>query len=432
MAARSSQGSAALLEAFLAQSEDAMKNRQNDRALEVIKLAKTEADKMPSTPSGVQLLMRLGALCEQLDQRSCADNAYTRSLDDSRRLFGDRTTQVGAALRALAGHNASSDRCEDARAQYKELLAMTDDTDEKGNILSQLAFVDSWCQFPEDTQEDHDSRSVEAAALLEQALKMKEALHGKNNPEVLALAVQLGQLRNMTQDYQGAIVALERLVDAGGNPLFDPDHVLSLLGRSYAATGNLEKAEMEYGQWVKLREGAVGRDHPACQEPLEHLATVFTREGKYHEAEGAWHRVREICENELRVHPQARMRTIPSCVDALEGLGSLAAKQKRYSEAERLLNQALSLGKEGPTSGRRGTLLALARLYADRKQVEKADSFYRRRIQAGITDPSTLMEYVEFLKRNHRDAEADKVLADAKEFVAAFEKRTGRSVLHPE
>jgi tetratricopeptide (TPR) repeat protein len=89
------------------------------------------------------------------------------------------------------------------------------------------------------------------------------------------------------------------------------------------------EAEPLYQHSLRIREQALGPDHPDVAKPLQGLASIYSEQGKYAEAEPLYHRALHIREQKLGPdHPSTR--------EIVRNYAGLLRKVGREAEAREL------------------------------------------------------------------------------------------------
>jgi tetratricopeptide (TPR) repeat protein len=181
---------------------------------------------------------------------------------------------------------------------------------------------------------------AEATPPSERALALAERQVGPDNPVVIALLDNLGELyrrQNRFADaervYRRALSIRERTQGANHKDVGDALNRLAALldnQRRYA------DAEPLYRRSLAIREATLGPNHPDTVPALNGLANLLYAQGRYGEAEPLYRRVVAIREKALG----------PNHVDVALALNNLAQLQKmqgRLAEAEPLFKRALAI-----------------------------------------------------------------------------------------
>ncbi len=154
-----------------------------------------------------------------------------------------------------------------------------------------------------------------AETLFQQALD-------KGVEESAEAAYQLGVLAESQIDYLKAkeyyAKALQLQAD---NPLY-----LNALGNLQRTLGLYQKAQLHLEEARKIRETALGPDHPNVAANLNNLAALYETQGKYAEAEPLYHRA-------LKIDEKALGPDHPDVATDLENYAVLLRKTGREAEA---------------------------------------------------------------------------------------------------
>jgi tetratricopeptide (TPR) repeat protein len=161
-----------------------------------------------------------------------------------------------------------------------------------------------------------------------------------------------------------------------------PDHPyvatsLNNLAALYYAQGNYDAAESLYQRALRILETALGPEYPNVAQSLNGLALLYAEQGNYDEAEPLYQRALRILETALG--PEH-----PNVAQSLNGLALLYAEQGNYDEAEPLYQRALriletALGPDHPDVAT--SLNNLAALYYDQGNDDAAESLYQRALR---------------------------------------------------
>ncbi|CAK8720995.1 MAG: CHAT domain-containing protein [Candidatus Electronema aureum] len=173
-----------------------------------------------------------------------------------------------------------------------------------------------------------------------------------------------------------------------------PDTLTSInnLATFYTLQGHYSNAEPLLKQALRLREKVLGRKHPATLTSINNLATLYKSQGRYNEAELLYKQVLQLSEKILGMEH-------PDTIVYMTGLPVLYQLQGRYSEAEPLCKQTLQLsekvlGKEHPY-----TILSisnLGQLYQSQSRYSEAEPLLKQALRLrekvlGRKHPDTLI-----------------------------------------
>ena len=175
------------------------------------------------------------------------------------------------------------------------------------------------------------------------------------------------------------------------------------------------EAEAFYQHSLRIKEQALGPDHPDVAYTLTNLANLYNDQAKYAEAEPMY-------QSALRIWEQALGSDHPNVALALNGLANLYEEQGKYAEAEPLYQRALriyeqALGPEHPQVAY--PLDGLANLYYKQGKDNKAEPLYQRALHIweqalGPNHPLTrevVQDYAMLLRKMGRESEASELEA---------------------
>jgi tetratricopeptide (TPR) repeat protein len=183
---------------------------------------------------------------------------------------------------------------------------------------------------------DAKARYAEAEPLYRRALKIDEASHGPDHPNV---ATDLGNLAQLLR-----------------------------------ATNRLAEAEPPYRRALKIDEASYGPDHPDVARDLNNLAELLNATDRRAEAEPLYRRALEIVE-------ASQGPDHPNVASALNNLAQLLQATNRLAEAEPLMRRALAIGEAsyGPDHPDVARYLNnLANLLQDANRLAEAEPLMRR------------------------------------------------------
>ena len=213
-------------------------------------------------------------------------------LDLSRRDYGERSPETGAALNDLAILLANSGRHAEAEPLYRKALEVLRETHGERHpdyaaLLNNLANLLA-----------NSGRHAEAEPLYRKALEVSRATQGARHPDY---AVRLSNLAVLL-----------------------------------ARTGRREEAEPLYRQVLEVSRATLGERHPDYADRLGNLANLLANTGRREEAERLYRKALEVSRATLgERHPDHAFW--------LSNLAALLAHTGRHEEAERLYRKALEV-----------------------------------------------------------------------------------------
>lgn len=133
-------------------------------------------------------------------------------------------------------------------------------------------------------------------------------------------------------------------------------------------------------QWLRMKEGVFGRDHPVVLNILMTLANLYQQQGQWKEAE-------EIATEVVGVRKKNNLEH-PSTVTDMLRLGSVYACQGRWKDAEEIQLQTIELSSkiEKNESGRLLVLSHLASTYSSQGRLSEAAKLQEQIMEANITE----------------------------------------------
>jgi tetratricopeptide (TPR) repeat protein/DNA-binding XRE family transcriptional regulator len=176
------------------------------------------------------------------------------------------------------------------------------------------------------------------------------------------------------QEYLPHALVAASLIDQGN--LWFPEAVslLERVGKYLEVRAQYDEAERCYQQALRIRKKLSGDRHPEIGISLNHLALLYTRQGKYQQAQ-------PLFEQALALYKQASLSASPVFAQTLYGLAWLSHDQGKYQQAEQLYQQALLMGEQVFGSGHHEvaeTLNRLAWLSHDQGKLQQAEQLYQR------------------------------------------------------
>jgi non-specific serine/threonine protein kinase/serine/threonine-protein kinase len=225
----------------------------------------------------------------------------------------------------------------------------------------------------------HDSLGLynAAAALLEEALKKREALFGPEHPDVAESCERLGDVYQRQGRHAEAEPLLRRAVAIrekrfpANAPLIADS--LTSLGNLYQRMGRLDEAQPVLDRALAIRERNEGNDAGGLARTLNAVAVLMARRGQIAKAEPYFLRALAIEERTMgRDHPDVGRTST--------NLANVYMVQKRFAEAEPLYARALEIRRRtlGPRHANVAeTLHNIGSLYMDDHRPEAAEPVFR-------------------------------------------------------
>jgi tetratricopeptide (TPR) repeat protein len=176
-----------------------------------------------------------------------------------------------------------------------------------------------------------------------QALKMRQALHDGDHPEVARAYVHLAVALNELGDPAQARTLHEQALDMRLRLYAEDDHAdiahsLDNLGNVLHILGDLDRARQRHEDGLKMRQRLYPTDHPNVAYSLSNLA------GDLHKL-GDVPRARELNELALAMRQRLAPGDHPDVAHSFANLAADLRAMGEYGEARRLGEQALAMHK---------------------------------------------------------------------------------------
>ena len=223
---------------------------------------------------------------------------------------------------------------------------------------------------------------AKAEPLFQRALKIREKALGPDHPDTatalnnLAAAVSIPWV--ITPKPNRSFSARSRSMRKPSAPITQtPPRPSTIWRQLYHSMGDYAKAEPLYQRALKIREKALGPDHPDTATALNNLARLYYSMGDYAKAEPLYQRA-------LKIEEKALGPDHPDTATALNNLAELYRSMGDYAKAEPLYQRALKIKEKalGPDHPDTATALNnLAELYYSMGDYAKAEPLYQRALK---------------------------------------------------
>lgn len=251
-------------------------------------------------------LNEAGVFAQRTARYRAALQHFEKSLEFSRQMHGDKSSETATALNNLAGLLEDTGRYEEAEPLYRQALEVG------GEVLGEkhpdyASGLNNLAGLLRTTGRHH-----EAERLYRHALEIdQESLDGKHP----YYATRLNNLAGLLED-----------------------------------TGRYEEAEPLYRQALKIDRETLGEKHPDYATRLNNLAGLLRTTGRHEEAKTLYRQA-------LEVDREALGERHPDYATDVNNLAGLLEDTGQYEEAEPLYRQALeilrtTLGDDHPSSKR--------------------------------------------------------------------------------
>jgi tetratricopeptide (TPR) repeat protein len=181
---------------------------------------------------------------------------------------------------------------------------------------------------------------ITAVSVLERALRINEAAHGPEHPQVAATLTNLGVARRELGEPAAAVELLERVLRIE-EAAHGPDHpevaiTLTNLGAARHELGEHALAAELYERALRIKEAAHGPDHPEVAITLINLGAARHNLGEHALAA-------ELYERALRIFEAAYGPDHPQVAITLTNLGAARHKLGEHALAAELYERALRI-----------------------------------------------------------------------------------------
>jgi CHAT domain-containing protein/tetratricopeptide (TPR) repeat protein len=227
----------------------------------------------------------------------------------------------------------------------------------------------------------NQGRYVEAERLFRRALKSREIALGRDDPDTLNTAHNLGTALRGLHRYAEAEALYRRTLQTMERVL-GPDHPDTLntvyqLAHNYDDQSRYAEAEPLFRRALETRTRVLGGDHPDTLESADDLAHNYRQQDRYAEAEPLLQRTFQTRERLLG-------RDHRDTLGAANNLASLYLDQGRYDLAEPIYQRNLettdrTLGRDHPDALRAANNLAV--LYQSQGRYGDAEVLYQRALE---------------------------------------------------
>lgn len=340
---------------------------------EVLKRGVDSIDRSLADQPEIQadLLRRLGIIHDDLGLLDQAQTLIDKSIDISRKLYGDDDARTVSAFLARASAHRSAGEFEQALALGKESLAIAlahSPQDPElighahhvvGNTQSDLGDYRASIESNEEALSLYSSLGVDAQEAY--ALVLNDIAYAYMRLDEYDTALRLGN-----EAHDRTVKALGRI-----HPAVTVN--LAMLSRVHQMRGELDQAEEQLREMVNIAAPLYGREHPQYADSMATLAQFLSAQQRWEETEALLLQVLSIYENG---YGESHYRTS----DIHAQLGEVYSETGRHEQALDYASKALALSIDihGPKGWR--TAINYAE-YADalleaRRDGEAVAAFY--------------------------------------------------------
>lgn len=424
--AKSSKLELALIElAFIVRSQGRL-----DEALDLVKrsYAIQEARLGEDDPKVAESLARLGNFYKLDLKYAEAEPIFLRVLGLQEKKFGSNNVELVPHIERLASYYRASGHLDAAEAQYQRIVAIN----EAQRKPTDTEFVHGLFELATTYRMRNkvaDAQNLEARLLAIQKQAIDATDRDAKVLEQVADEFDL-QARYVEAEalYRAAIAVLDAARKVDDAPYAT---VLRSLGSVLRSQSKLREAEDYYKRSLQIREKVLGPRDPLVGSVLSSLGLLQYDFGKYADAEAYYKRTLSIYESDSNI-PSNRMAFDYRIIGPLNNLALVYRRQGRYSEAESLNQKALGIQRQmigtGTTDVAR-TLNYLAILNRLQGNLDKAEEFHRQAVAIAERSSETSPLFVVILNSlaythqlQGKYTEAERIYRRA---MGVVEKRTG-------
>ncbi len=273
----------------------------------------------------------------------------------------------------------------------------------------------------------------ETLNLAERAIKMKEAIVGREHASVATSLKNLGVMRYKTGDLDGARPLFERALAIQektlGSEHPETAKTLNNLGVLLYDNGQYGRARPILERALAIREKILGADHPDVAKVLDSLGSLLRDTGDYIATRSAFERSLKIKRKTLRPDH-------PDLAKALDNLANLFYTTGDYRSARPLYEEALAIREKGPNrielaiglSNHAGILIKIGDRAGAKRDCERALEIRETTLGPDHLDVAASLSHLADLYLEEGDSAKAKELYDRA--LAIAERKVGRD--HPD
>jgi tetratricopeptide (TPR) repeat protein len=301
-------------------------------ARETLRLARAHFG--DENPVVADALGQLGWALMYLREMDEAEHIARQAVALERKVRGEGSAQEGAALVNLGdvlrhqGYlHSDQSKLQQAEAALRKGLAIRrkqlgNDNDDVGWTLYTLA-----------TLLGSEGKTAEAVSVQQEALAIRQKIHGDEHPYTAEDYSQLGALLSDSTNTLDEAVndlrkGLEILKRTEGEGKYRQTWAERSLADALSEQGKLEEAEIHYRAAATIAKKVMGPDFADLPGFVVKLANILRREGKLTEARARAEKAVAICQRHPdRIEAQPQRAAFAALRDVLTDLGDTAAAQ---------------------------------------------------------------------------------------------------------
>ncbi|HEU4535543.1 MAG TPA: tetratricopeptide repeat protein, partial [Polyangiaceae bacterium] len=309
---------------------------RQQQGLEAARPLAERAQQLGYRPLEAEALLLVGQLAAQSGDDAAAERALERAAwaAEAGRHEGAAAQALLELLRLRGGYQAYYEQVEPLARRVEALLErLGGDHELEAQLRQTLGHSDV-----------ARGRYQAAERELERALGLLERKHGADDPRVLPALSELGKLATLRGRFPDATAYFERALSIARRSFGDGHPVAAralcdAASAPYVREGRRGPAAAAYEQALTALELALGPEHLALADQLDHLALALLERGHAAEALAPSRRAASIAEKALGAAPPMLPLYLTRLAAALVGDG-------RPAEALPLVERALRLARE--------------------------------------------------------------------------------------
>lgn len=322
-----------------------------DEALELVRRGLTiqEANLGPEHPDVVKATIHLGNLYKNDLKYDEAEQLLLRALSIREKTLGTNHQDLIDEIESLAEMYRSQGRVEESEARYVRLVAIKEQNLKPvdASLTKTLFRLASLYRLG---GKDNEAEAIytRLSEIRQQALLGKDADGAKSLEGLGSEYLKQMLYRDAERLYRSALTLRENMPEDAALA-----GALTGLASVFRSEGKFSEAETFYKRALSIRERKLGEWSPNVANTLISLAIVDSALGRYHEAEERYRRVFSIYERDRVNTPEYKSGLAFDwrIIVPLNNLAHVYQRQGRYDEAEALYRKALAIKTQMNGSG---------------------------------------------------------------------------------
>lgn len=185
-------------------------------------------------------------------------------------------------------------------------------------------------------------------------------------------ALYQGKYAEAISNYEEAIRIAQKFPKSTGRTV----HSLNNLGAAYLRSNQLAQAEATFREAIQMSQAEIDSSDPLYYRSVNGLATTFTRQLRYPEAEALY--LQAIASYASLPPPPPPEGTVVEALKVLQRITTMFYDPESVAAVEKTIKHAISVELSNRLSGLPSALDGLASIYQDQRQFEKAEDYFKR------------------------------------------------------